>query len=103
MHFAILFEDDPDAPTDIRKKLMPQHLEFLKRNEKKILSAGPLVGDDRRVEGGLWLVSAAGREIAEDLVREDPFWPTGLRKKVRILEWRRVFADGQALVPPTGS
>jgi hypothetical protein len=29
------------------------------------------------------------------LCERDPFWPTGLRKSVRILEWRQVFADGQ--------
>ena len=28
-------------------------------------------------------------------VEADPFWPTGLRRSVRILEWRRVFADGE--------
>jgi hypothetical protein len=25
----------------------------------------------------------------------DPFWPTGLRKAVRVLAWMQVFADGK--------
>ena len=33
----------------------------------------------------------------DDLVHEDPFWPTGLRKSVRVLLWKRVFADGKSL------
>jgi hypothetical protein len=32
------------------------------------------------------------------LIEADPFWPTGLRKAVRVLEWTRVFADGKPLI-----
>lgn len=32
------------------------------------------------------------------LVRDDPFWPTGLRSAVRVLAWRQVFADGKRYV-----
>jgi hypothetical protein len=31
------------------------------------------------------------------LIKEDPFWPTGLRKSVCILAWNQVFADGRRL------
>jgi uncharacterized protein YciI len=40
--------------------------------------------------GGMWLVRAGSREEVVDLVMADPFWPTGLRKSFRILEWSRV-------------
>jgi uncharacterized protein len=33
------------------------------------------------------------------LVRSDPFWPTGLRETVRVLQWTQVFADGRRAVP----
>jgi hypothetical protein len=36
--------------------------------------------------------------VVEALVKEDPFWPTGLRGSIRILCWSRVFADGMRLV-----
>jgi uncharacterized protein YciI len=29
------------------------------------------------------------------LYRADPFWPTGLRRSVRVLAWSQVFADGK--------
>jgi uncharacterized protein YciI len=32
-------------------------------------------------------------------VKKDPFWPTGLRKSVRILAWKQVFADGRRSIP----
>ena len=36
-------------------------------------------------------------DVVEALVKEDPFWPTGLRRSVRILGWSQVFADGKRL------
>ena len=35
----------------------------------------------------------------ERLVRDDPFWPTGLRQSVKVLEWKQVFAHGKRLIP----
>jgi uncharacterized protein YciI len=32
------------------------------------------------------------------LVESDPFYPTGLRKSIRILEWTQVFANGNKLI-----
>jgi uncharacterized protein YciI len=32
------------------------------------------------------------------LVEADPFWPTGLRKSIQILEWTRVYADGRKMI-----
>ena len=93
MHFAVLFEDN-DEFSDVRPKLMPDHLAFLERNASSVHAAGPLKDADGVPAGGLWLVSADNREAVQALVEADPFWPTGLRKSIRILEWTQVFADG---------
>ncbi len=45
--------------------------------------------------GGLWVVKAASPQAVQSLIEADPFWPTGLRKSVRVLEWTQVFADGK--------
>ncbi len=92
--FAVLFEDDPQLGAEVRPRHMPAHLEFLARNADRIRAAGPLRETSSQPAGGLWLVDAADAATVERLVREDPFWPTGLRRSVRILEWRQVFADG---------
>ena len=98
MHFAIFFEDD-DAHADQRALHMDRHLDFLETNAAKIGVAGPLTDTESgRSCGGLWIVQADGVEAARALVEADPFWPTGLRKSVRILEWSRVFADGRRLI-----
>ena len=97
MKFAVLFEDNAGVG-DLRAKHMPDHLAFLERNQARIDAAGPLLNDDGTGAGGLWLVEAESTQEVRALVEEDPFWPTGLRKSVRILSWNRVFARGQRLI-----
>lgn len=44
------------------------------------------------------MVETDGADAVRRLIELDPFWPTGLRKSVKIIEWRRVFVDGKMLV-----
>ena len=75
---------------------MGDHLAFLERNAANVRAAGPLKDvKDGAAAGGLWLVEAANPESVRALIESDPFWPTGLRKSTRVLEWTRVFADGK--------
>ncbi len=92
--FVVQFEDDPTLAY-VRPRLMPDHLSFLERNGVAIRAAGPLrdIAADTPA-GGLWLVEATDASAVDALVRQDPFWPAGLRRSVRVLEWTRVFADG---------
>jgi hypothetical protein len=93
--FAVLFEDDPALADEASRRHMADHLAFLERNAAAVRAAGPLRDAETGVPaGGLWLVEAEDRARVEALVREDPFWPTGLRRSVRVLAWRQVFADG---------
>lgn len=96
--YAVLFEDRADADPNIRRDHMPAHLAFLEGNAAAIAAAGPLRDADGTGAGGLWIVEVPDRAAVDDLVREDPFWPTGLRQGCRVLEWTRVFADGQRRV-----
>jgi uncharacterized protein YciI len=98
MLFAVLFADDPDR-ADARRRLMPDHLDFLERHSTAIRAAGPLrVPGSGEAAGGLWLVEAETAEAVRRLYESDPFWPTGLRKSVRVLEWSQVFADGRRMI-----
>lgn len=96
MLFAILFDDNPDADPDIRARHMAEHRAFLTQNAASIQAAGPLL-DVGTVAGGLWIVDVPAPEAAEDLIKKDPFWPTGLRQSYRILQWRQVFRDGEQM------
>lgn len=97
MLYLVMFTDHAEH-AEARQRLMPEHLAFLERHRDRVRAAGPLVdAGDGSPAGGAWLVDSAGRAGVEDLIHQDPFWPTGLRRSVRILEWRRVFADGRRL------
>lgn len=95
MMYAVLFEDDASR-ADMRPKHMSDHLDFLESNASRILDAGPLKDTESDAPaGGLWIVEADSPQAVETLVRADPFWSTGLRKSVRILEWTQVFSNGK--------
>lgn len=98
MLFAVLFEDNAELGGDLRRQHMPAHLAFLEDNADKISAAGPLISSGGQAGGGLWLVDASDLDEVEALVKEDPFWPTGLRHSFRILAWRQVFAQGRRLI-----
>lgn len=90
--YAVLFEDD-ERHADQRPRHMQAHLAFLRENTKHVLAAGPLFeATERTPAGGMWLLTADTPEQVSALVRADPFWPTGLRKSVRILEWKQVYS-----------
>ncbi len=42
-------------------------------------------------------IDANDANVVDHLIRQDPFWPTGLRASVRILVWNQVYADGKRL------
>jgi uncharacterized protein YciI len=98
MKFAVFFEDHATAGIAARRKYMGEHLAFLERHASRIQAAGPLRSPDGQPAGGLWLVEAADPSEVQTLVEMDPFWPTGLRKSVRIVAWNQVFADGRRLI-----
>jgi len=98
MLYVVIFEDNPAVGSDIRRQHMPDHLAFLERNAQQIRAAGPLKGLSGGPQGGLWFVEANNPAAVDLLVKEDPFWSTGLRRSVRVLGWTQVFADGIRLI-----
>jgi uncharacterized protein len=98
MLYAVVFEDDVNLGADVRSRYMPAHLSFLEKNAARIKAAGPLRVPSGEPAGGLWIVEADNVDAVDALVKEDPFWPTGLRRAVRILGWSQVFVDGKRLI-----
>jgi uncharacterized protein len=97
MHYVVLLEDNPER-ADMRQKHMAEHLAFLAQNAATIRAAGPLKDTaDGAAAGGFWHVEADNPQAVKALYEADPFWPTGLRKSVRVLEWKQVIADGKVL------
>ena len=98
MKYAVLFEDN-DEFAHMRPKFMADHLQFLGDNSERIEAAGPMKdGKTQDPAGGLWIVEASGVGEVQALVEADPFWPTGLRKSIQILEWTQVYVDGKKMI-----
>src|SRR6516225_7425112 len=95
---SVLFEDNPNLDSDVRRQHMAAHLAFREKNAARIKAAGPPRAVPGDQAGGLWLVEAESAGVVDVLVKEDPFWPTGLRRSVRILEWSQVFLEGKPLI-----
>ena len=100
MLFVVLFEDNP-GQDHLRQTHMSGHLAFLEAHGG-CLGAGPVFAPDGTGRGGMWLVEADNAAAVETMVQSDPFYPTGLRKSITILEWRQVFRDGQRIAPSAG-
>jgi uncharacterized protein YciI len=98
MLYVVVFEDNTTLGADFRLQHMTAHLSFLEKNKARIKAAGPLRASSGDPAGGLWIVEADSSDTVDALVKEDPFWPTGLRHSVRILSWSQVFADGRRLI-----
>lgn len=98
MKYVILFEDD-DAFAHMRARHMDEHLQFLADNSERIDAAGPLKdAESADPAGGIWIVDADDRGQVQALVEGDPFYPTGLRKSIRILEWTQTYAHGRRMI-----
>ena len=92
MPYLILFEDAP-GHDHVRAAGMADLIAFLTAHAGQIESAGPQFDGDAGA-GGAWVVKVDSAADAMALVEADPFWPTGLRKSVRVLRWKQVFAEG---------
>jgi uncharacterized protein YciI len=98
MKYAVLFEDN-DEFAHMRPKFMADHLQFLEDNGDRINAAGPMKNAKTSgPAGGLWIVEADNPEQVQALIETDPFWPTGLRQSIRILEWTQVYVDGIKMI-----
>ena len=93
MDYVVVFADNEERAGK-RAEFMKEHLAFLRAHAKQISAAGPMKDAETGLPtGGLWLVSAEAREDVVGLVKADPFWPTGLRKSYKILEWKKVYGS----------
>ena len=70
MFYAVLFEDNTNLASDVRRRHMPAHLSFLERNALQIKAAGPLLESSGDPAGGLWLVEADSLDVVDALVKE---------------------------------
>ena len=93
MLFIVQFEDKPGV-SELRQKLMADHVAFLDRQKDKVLVPGSVreIPSDRPL-GGLWIVEAEDEAGVRDVFKDDPFWVNDMRATVRINRWVKAFPD----------
>lgn len=91
MRLVVIFEDTV-AMTEVRRRLEPAHLEFLRANAGEIVSAGSLrETESAQPMGGLWVLEVSSRQRAIELVEADPYYQAE-RRPFRLLTWGKALA-----------
>ena len=90
MHFVIFCVDKP-GHQQVRLDNRPAHLEFLKANVDKIVTAGPMQTDDGEgMIGSMLVLDVADRKAAEDFAAGDPYAKAGLFESTLVKRWKQV-------------
>jgi uncharacterized protein len=97
MRLIAIFEDTPAMP-DVRARLEPAHLEYLRAHVGEIVLAGGLrEAPGAGYVGGLWILEVASMERAAQLVHNDPFYQAEARP-YKLLVWGKALPDLQAVL-----
>lgn len=84
MQFAFFALDRADS-SDLRDKLRPDHLQFLKANVDRIVFAGPLLSADEKRIGSLLIIEAEDLTAAQQFFERDPYTKDHLFGEIKLL------------------
>jgi uncharacterized protein len=97
MRIVAIFDDTP-AMADIRRRLEPEHLAYLRANLAEIRLGGGLRESDVPVfVGGLWILEVESRERAVQLIEDDPYFLAEPRP-YRLLLWGKPLRDVEVVL-----
>jgi len=97
MRMVVIFEDTP-AMAEVRRRLEPQHLAYLRANLAEIRLGGGLRELDSPVfVGGLWVLEVESRERAVQLIENDPYFIAEPRP-YRLLLWGKPLRDVEVVL-----
>lgn len=93
MQFAILNHDKPNS-VDLRMKVRPTHLDYLRAAGSKLMTAGPILAEDGQTPiGSLLIVEADDLAAARRFAENDPYARAGLFSSCTVWPWRLVFPE----------
>ena len=90
MSYFITCIDKPNSLTK-RLSIRERHINYLKKFKSKLITAGPLIGEDGNPYGSLLILDFEVRSELEDFLKNDPYRLEGLFKEVIIREFKKVF------------
>lgn len=87
--YLVIARDRPDAG-DLRAQTRPRHLEYLAARTIDIILSGPILTEDERMAGSMFVISAPDRATVEAFLAGDPYARAGLFDSVSIERWCQV-------------
>jgi uncharacterized protein YciI len=98
MPYAIVFFDKENS-AELRLKLRPAHVDYMKANLPRVIASGGLLTDDGETgQGGVIILDTDSRAEAEAFVAGDPFFTGGLYGNYTVTRWRKAFLDRKSYI-----
>lgn len=85
--FVAMCTDKPDSAA-VRAAARDAHLDYIEGAKDRILLIGPLLDEDNKVAGSLFLVEADDIAAARAFVENDPFSKAGLFASIMVSRFR---------------
>ena len=82
---------DKNNSFERRKSLRNDHISYLKKFEKKIVLAGPLLNENEEPLGSLLVLNFLSKQEAEIFSKNDPYFLGGLFNKIEIYRFKQVY------------
>lgn len=86
-NFVAMCTDKPNS-SDVRASARDEHLAYIEGARDRILLIGPLLSEDDKVAGSLFLIEADDLATAKAFVENDPFAKAGLFDSVTVKRFR---------------
>ena len=90
MLYSIYCYDKNDS-FERRRSLRNDHISYLKKFEKQIVLAGPLLNENEEPLGSLLILNFLSKREAETFSKNDPYFLGGLFKKIEIFKFKKVY------------
>lgn len=84
----VVYTLDKGGMAEVRSRVRPEHIAFMKSLGDKALVGGPLLDADGVTRsGGMYLLQAASLDEARAVTARDPFLVAGLFETASVREW----------------
>jgi uncharacterized protein YciI len=81
--FVLFCLDKPDSG-DLRMATRERHLAYVRSRLSDIRIAGPMLDDEGRMAGSMFILDVADKAAAEALSAADPYTQAGLWRQVEV-------------------
>ena len=89
MAFLVLCYDKEDH-LEKRLNSRSEHLDYLRKINKKLLLAGPILDDNNNPKGSVLVLDFKEIEELKSFLKHDPYSKVDLFKEIKILNFKKV-------------